>query len=148
MDLQTLQTHTLERLGETGTSGYYTGAEAIGALNAAQRIFVLLTLALEKTTVFPLAPNTVFYHLLDSLPDFLLPLRIRVTGGARVKPGRLQDFDALNPTWQLAAGNPERYACLGFDFLVLYKTPPDSTVSLDLTHAYSPALMTSLSVTP
>lgn len=134
----------LKRIDEDSTSPvYYSISETLWALNAGQRLFVLLTLCLETTDDLPLTAGTAHYRLLGTFSDFLLPLRVRVagSGGARVRPMRLEELDALTPSWQGTAGSPERYACLGFDHLSIYKQPASSGTSLDVTYARCPAAM-------
>lgn len=130
----------LKRLNEdSATPVFYSISEALWALNAAQRMFVLLTLCLEATGTLDLDAGTAHYRLLSTFSDFLLPLRVRVagSGGLRVRPSRLAELDALSPTWQAAAGTPERYACVGFDHFSIYKQPVGGT-SLDVTYARCP----------
>jgi hypothetical protein len=152
MNIATIEQHVLERLGENPASPqFYKPAEVLAAVNTAQRMFCLLTLCLEATATLALGTD-VFYWLLTQFSDFLLPLRVRVSAGSplagtRVKPVRLQDLDALDPNWQAANGTPERYACLGFDFVAFYKVPaaPNTGVGVDITYARSPLVMTAAS---
>lgn len=134
----------LKRLNEDATAPvFYTISEALWALNAAQRVFVLLTLCLEKSDVLALSAFTCHYRLLTAFPDFLLPLRVRVagTGGGRVRPMRLEELDALTPSWQATSGAPERYACVGFDHFSIYKQPLYSGTSLFITYARCPVTL-------
>jgi hypothetical protein len=102
-----LQIHdrVLGRLGEDPADPtYWTSAEVYARIDEAQRFFVLLTLSLEKTTTYALAAATPFAHLLPTVTDFLLPLQLRIVGGARIRPGRLAEFDLLNDAWQKTEG--------------------------------------------
>jgi len=138
----------LKRLDEDAVSPvFYSVSEAMWALSAAERLFVLLTLCLEKTDDLVLTAGVCHYRLLNSFSDFLLPLRVRVSGssGGRVRPMRLGDLDALNPAWQATAGTPERYACVGFDHFSVYKQPASSGVSLDVTYARCPVTLVTTS---
>lgn len=139
-----LMARTLKRLDEDAGGGFYTPAEALVALNRGQRLFVLLTLCLETTATLPLDAGVVWYRLLDEFGTFLLPLRLRVAGagGAKVRPARLADLDALSATWQAAEGTPARYACLGFDQFAIYPHPAAGGTSLDVTLAFCPSAMT------
>lgn len=145
MTASDLQGRLLERLGDTASgeyvlTGYYTPAEALNWLNAAQRIFVLLTLCLETTEPLLLAVNQAFYSMMGQFPDWLLPLRVRVAGGARLIPSRLSDLAALDSVWSASPGVPSRYALLGFDLLAVYQQPL-AAMSLNLTYARCPDLM-------
>ncbi len=141
---------TLKDLGEdTSSPVYYKSSEALDALNEAQRFFCLLTLCLETTGNLALAADTSFYHLLTSFEHFLLPLRVQVVAtGAKVRPGRLGDFDALSSTWQDDVGAPTRYDVLGMDLLAVTPRPDALGTSLEITYAETPARMTSESGTP
>ena len=97
----------------SGKPGFFAlRAAALAALNEGQRFFCLLTLCLEKTGTLPPAANTIFYHLLTQagFRDFLLPLRLKVTGGARLTPDCLQTLHARSSSGQATAGTPARYA--------------------------------------
>ena len=150
MTLAQLRTRTLQRLDEDTTSPVYWSAQEIhAALNEAQRVFVFLTLCLEKTGTLALSAATTFYHLRSTFSDFLLPLRVRVAStGAKVHPARLQELDALDSTWPSSAGTPVRYACLGFDFFAVYKQPAAPGTSLDVTYAHTPATLAADGDTP
>ena len=145
MTASDLQDRLLERLGDTQTGeyvqvGYYTAAEALNWLNAAQRIFVLLTLCLENTQTLELAVNQAFYGMLDQFSDWMLPLRVRIDGGAKVRPARLSDLAAYDASWSASPGVPARYALLGFDLFAIYRQPLVET-SLDITYARCPATL-------
>jgi hypothetical protein len=140
MTLLTLISTTLTRLDEDPAAPvYYTAADAIQALNWAQRLFVLLTLCLEDTATVTLAAATAWYRVRTQVTDWLLPLRLEY-GGAQVRPARLSELDALDATWQTRPGSPSRYACLGLDLLAV--TPqPGATASLTAIYAKGPARM-------
>ena len=142
-----LQDRLLERLGDTATgeyvaTGYYTSREALNWINAAERLFVLLTLCLETTATLELVadPQTAFYHMLGQYADWLLPLRVRITGGAKLEPSRLSDLVALDSVWSASPGVPTRYALLGFDLLAVYQQPLDA-MSLAITYARCPTTL-------
>jgi hypothetical protein len=138
-----LKHRILTRLDEDG-AGYYSAAEALAAANEGQRLFVLLTLCNEVTAALGLTAAQPWYKMLTFLPDWLLPLRIRVAGagGGKLAPCRLADLDALNLSWQLEPGTPQRYAHLGFDFLAIHPQPATSALSVNATYARSPVDMT------
>ncbi len=151
MTLIELQTRTLQRLDEdTAGQGYFSSAEVRAALNEGQRIFQLLTLCLESSGTQALDAGVSFYRMLSVFSDWLLPLRVRVhgTGGAKLDPAHLADFDALNPSWENEAGTPERYSHNGLDLLAIHKRPSGTGTSLDWTYARMPARMVSESATP
>jgi hypothetical protein len=131
-----MQTRVLERLDQMGgVEGYYSAPEALSAINEGIRFFTLLTLGLEAQASFTVTAGAAFYHAQDQLADWLLPLRVRVTGGGFLRPARLDDLDALNTAWQATAGTPNRYAALGFDFLAV---TPQANATLDITYARAP----------
>lgn len=144
-----LATQILGDLGESAVSPtFYTFPEVLGAINEAQRLFCLLTLCLERTVTLELSANTTFYSVLTLYTDWIVPLRLRIAGGAKLAPGRLTDFDAISETWQADRGTPERYACSGFDLLALYKAPAAIGTTLSITYARSPVEMATAGETP
>jgi len=138
MTVAQFQTRILGRLDDPN-GRYFSSSEVLYRLNEGQRLFALLTLCLEKTSTIALNAATPFRHLLSSIPDYLVPLRISVASGSRLTFGTLADLDAENDAWQKTAGAPTRYATLGLDLLAINKQPAGSGTSLDITHAYSPA---------
>ena len=148
MTVGDLQTLVLQRLGEDASKPvYYTGAEVLSALNEAQRIMVLLTLCLERTETFPLSVGTAFYRPRTVLSDWLLPLRVRLSGGARLRPARLEDLDALDSGWQARPGYPDRYCSLGFNLLAINRQP-EGPASLVVTYAKTPTKLQGVAETP
>jgi hypothetical protein len=135
-----LETRVLERVGDNpATGGFYTAAEALAWVNAAQRIMVLLTLCLENNTAtLPLAANQAYYRMMQQYPDWLLPLRVRIAGGVKLRPSRLSDLAALDGYWPASGGVPSRYAHVGFDLLCVYQQPLDAETSLAITYARCP----------
>jgi hypothetical protein len=135
-----LRTKTLQRSDEDPAAPvYYTAAEATDALNAAQRLFVLLTLCLERTTTLTLQPNRAFHRLRSYVADFLLPLRLKTATG-RLLPATLAELDALDSRWMQRSGTPSRYTTLGWAVLALTAQPSVAT-EYTLTYAASPALL-------
>lgn len=119
------------------TPVYYPFPEVLSALNRGQRLLVLLTLCLEKTVTFA-ATGATFYSMRTYFQDWMLPLRVSTVAGARVRPARLAELDALDSGWQANAGVTTRYGALGFDFFVCY---PQSAMSLVVTYAQAPPAM-------
>jgi hypothetical protein len=147
MTFGTIRTTVLERLDEdTANPSYYTTADSGQAVNWAQRLFVLLTLCLEDSDTLTLTPTTAWYSIRAQVSDWLLPLRLEY-GGAKLRPARLADLDALSAAWQATPGDPERYACLGLDLTALYKQPGEAG-TLDLTYAKAPARMVAAADVP
>src|SRR5512143_1198236 len=137
-----LRTRTLERLGEEAAApAYFTAQDATDALNWAQRLMVLLTLSLETTQNFTLTAATCWHDVRATLSDWLLPLRVEY-GGVKVRPARLAELDALAAAWQATAGDPERYACLGAEpvLLAVYKQLAAGG-TLSITYARVPAAL-------
>lgn len=137
-----LQTELIERLGDDFSAPvkYYGISEAKNLLNAAQRLFVLFTLCLETTVTPTWIGGAVTRRMMLTYADWLVPLRIRVSGGAKLKPCRLADLAALDTGWTARAGTPSRYSHSGFDLLALYKQPSGDT-ALSLTYARGPAVL-------
>ncbi len=135
---QELADKATERVGDDPallpSQQYYKTHEALTCLNQAQRLFVLLTLCLETTTNMQLS-GSAFYRALTFFPDWIAPLRIRIPGGAKLKPSRLADLAALDSSWTSRAGTPSRYSHSGFDLLGIYKQ--DSSI-VSVTYARSP----------
>jgi hypothetical protein len=133
------------RLNESANMGgpiSYPTLEIIAAINEAQRFFCLLTLALEKTTSWPAAAATTFFHMLTTnsglFADWIVPLRIAKGGsGAKVRPSGLEELNALDSQWVTSPGNVVRYAHVGADLLALYQQPPGGS-TLSVTYARGP----------
>jgi hypothetical protein len=134
-------TETLQGLGENPTEPvYYSVGDAGQVVNWAQRLFVLLTLCLETSDTLTLAAVTTWYSVRTQVSDWLLPLRLEYAG-AKLRPARLSELDALDTAWQASPGDPTRYASLGLDLVALYKQP-GAPASLDVMYAKVPARMT------
>jgi hypothetical protein len=143
LNVGTLQQRTLERLDEDTTSPvYYKSFEVLNALDEAQRIFAFLTLCLEKTGSLALTANTTWYTLFSTFTDFLLPLRVRINGGDKLRPANTAEMDARNLSWQGTTGTPARYGVLGFDLFFVEPHPTAPGTSLDITFAHEPARLT------
>jgi len=144
-----LKTRLFKRLGEDSSAPtYYTNSEVLNALNAAERLFCLITLCLESTAVLTLSAGVAWYLPLSTLSNWLLPLRMRITGGAKLEPARLEELDALSLTWEETAGTPSRYCSLGWNLLAFYKQPASGGTTIDVTYARGPAAMTTDASTP
>lgn len=147
MQLSDMRTRAQQRLNElSGT--YYPTSQIDAALNEAQRVFVLLTLCLEKTPTFPLTAGTTFYSMRSTYPDWILPLRVTSTAGAKIWPSELEDLDSLDDGWQASPGAPSRYVSLGFDFFAVYPQPAAPGTSVNITYACAPTPMVGDEDTP
>lgn len=144
------QTKTLEQCGEDAADPrFYTVAEAKDALNQAQRVLAFLTLCVERNGVLPLTATTPTYSLLATVPDWLVPLRLSVSGITRLQPRALSELAAENATWRNSPGTPDAYAIVGCDRLCLNHQPVALATVLTLQYAAIPDDMTSeLQVSP
>jgi hypothetical protein len=137
---------TSQRLAEANSGPvFYPLSELIAGLNEAQRFFVLLTLGLEKTATWAVPaynPAAPFYHMLQYFTDWIVPLRITTTAGAKVRPRRLEDLTARNPTWWNSPGTPDAYVALGADFLGLNNQPANLGTNLLVTYARAAVVLT------
>jgi hypothetical protein len=136
-----MQSRVTARLNEAASGPvYYPTAEITAALNEANRFFALLTLGLEKTVPWVVAPGTLFTHMLQvsGFADWIVPLRIASTTGAKIRPARLADLGSLDANWLASPGPPTRYVSLGADLVGLYSQPTAST-TLNVTYARAPA---------
>lgn len=121
MTLSELQRRTLTRAGEDPDAPrYFTAPMAVAALNRAQRLFVLRSLAVERSASFTLTAATTWFHVRTQLADFLQPLRLDYAT-TRLRPARLSELDALDAGWQASAGDPQRYSLAGLDLLAVYR---------------------------
>jgi hypothetical protein len=141
MVLEELQERTLKRVGEVSDAGtYYTAEQVRVVLDEAQRIFAFLTLCLEASAPLALTANVGWYKPLDSIPDWIVPLRVRMagSGGAKLEAKRLDELDALSSSWQTETGTPSRYAIAGPNLLAVHRIPPAGGSSLQVQYARSP----------
>jgi len=130
-----------QRLNEgfgAGGPTFYPTVEIVAALNEAQRVFVLLTLGLETTVPWVVPAATTFFHMLVTFPDWVVPLRIATTAGAKVRPGRFSELWSLDSQWPQSPGAPNRYVHAGADLLAVYGQPA-APVTLNVTYARCPA---------
>ena len=140
-----------QRLNEGANQGgptLYPTAEITAALNEAYRFFVLLTLGLETTASWSVTANATFFHMLTIFSDWIVPLRIATSAGAKVRPARLEDLASLDPQWVASPGTPVRYAHLGADLLALYQQPASGGTTLKVTYARAPLTLSSGTDTP
>jgi hypothetical protein len=144
-----MEARVSQRLDE-GISGatYYTSTEVVDALNEAYRFFVFLTLGLETTAPFALSAGTVWYHMLSTFADWIVPLRILLPNGAEVREATLSELDSLDQNWLNTAGTPARHAHVGIDLLAVYPQPAAGNVSLQVTYAQAPATLALATDTP
>jgi hypothetical protein len=137
MTLATMYGLVSQRLNEVAAPVFYPTAEIIAAINEANRLFCLLTLALETTASWTPTTNTTFFHMLPLFTDWIVPLRITLAGGAKVRPARLGELWALDSQWPQSPGAPYRYAAIGADLIALYRQPAVDT-AVSLTYARAP----------
>ncbi len=143
MTLAKLRDRVLRRLGEDpAATNYYSAADADAKINEGLRLFALLTLYVEKTATFTLVQGETWRHLRVTAADFLVPLRVRIIGGDRLRPARLAELDALKNNWQKNQGAPKRYALLGDDLLAITPQADDGATSLELTYAADATTLT------
>lgn len=145
MTTQDMVFRAQSRLGDNPLAAqpnqFYTYQEVLAWINTAQRVSVLLTLFLEATGTLALATDgRPFYRMLSTFSDWLLPLRVRLSSGAKLRPDRLQNLSALDSSWTRSAGAPSRYALRGFDLLGVYQQP-SGAASLSITYARSPIVL-------
>lgn len=132
---------------------FYPQAEINSAINEAQRFFVLLTLALETTAAwavpaFATNGSVPFFHMLQYFTDWIVPLRITLASGAKVRPARQDEIAALDGQWWNSPGAPVRYAAQGADFLGLYQQPASIGTTLQVTYARAPVLLVNTTDVP
>jgi hypothetical protein len=144
MTLTTLELLTLGKLNDS-TGTYYP--DTSGALNEAQRVFVLLSLCLEKTASFALTGGQLSYNVLTQLPDFVLPRRVYNSSGQQMRPATIAQLEALDSDWQGTAGVPLRYVARGLDWLAVYPQPP-SADTLSIVYACCPTTLAAGDDTP
>jgi hypothetical protein len=136
-------TRVSERLNEGATGPvFYPKGEIVAGLNEAQRFFVLLTLGLEQTAPWSVTAATTWFHMLTVFADWLVPLRMADSTGAKIRPARIEDLTALDAGWVSSAGAPARYAALGADLVGIYKQPA-AGATLTVTYARAPAALVS-----
>ena len=126
MTLAEMVLRVSQRLNEAPAAGgptFYPVTEITAALNEADRMFCLLTLALEKTVLWTAPAATAITRMLLAFPDWMVPLRLANEFGAPIRPCRLHDLWALDSQWPIAAGDPIRYATAGSNLLALYPQP-------------------------
>lgn len=139
-----LITDTLYRLGDDPnqpTETYYERGEVLTGLNQVYRLMCFLTLCLETTVTYALPAATPYSRMLASYADWILPLRVRMTGGAKLRPNRADEIAALDQSWSTTVGIPERYSLQGLDLLLIYKVPAGPT-NLDIVYAQVPPPLT------
>ncbi len=136
-----MRTRVGQRLNEGAAPVFYPAAEIDAALNEAQRFFVLLTLGLEITSTWTVTAATAFFHMLGVFSDWICPLRITDSTGAKVRPATLEDLAALDPNWRTSPGAPVRYASLGADLVGIYQQPAGGGTVLSVTYAQAPATL-------
>lgn len=146
MTLGDITTRITARLNEAGSGPtFYPLAEQVAAVNEGQRFFCLLTLALETTLPWTVAASSTWTHMLSVFPDWICPLRLSTTFGAKIRPSRLADLGAMDSGWlnsPLNAPNiPSRYTSLGADLVGVYGQPTYAGLVLNWTYARAPVAL-------
>jgi hypothetical protein len=74
--------------------------------------------------------------MLATFPDWIVPLRVTTSTGAKVRPARLEDLASLDAGWMTTQtpGDPTRYVALGADLAVPYPLPLNGS-TLQVTYA-------------
>lgn len=122
---------------------YYTAAEVRRALNAAENLFALITLCLERTFSFTLTNGQAFQDLTSALPDGLCLLSVYF-GATRLFADTIDILDQSDSAWRNTAGNPQRYIQMGFlqnGVFAVTPQPAIGTNTLTITAAVQPAGM-------
>ena len=150
MTLNEILTQILVRLREDSSSPvYFTAAEVAAAVNTSQRLFVFLTMCLEGTAPLTISSASRVYRPLQTLGDWMQPLELRMaSNGGKLRPARLEEFDAERSDWETVANEPpDAYCCLGFDYIVLNRTPTE-TATVNLIYSRCPTLLSSGGAVP
>jgi len=141
MNTATISGLVSSRLNEGGTPTFYPYPEILAAVNEGQRLFCVLTLALEKQFPLLILANTTFLHLLPTVPDYLAPLRLTDTSsGAKVRPATFAELWARDAAWPATIGPLTRYVAAGADLVALYAQSA-VPAQLMLQYAASPPLL-------
>ena len=143
MNLGSITTRVTARLNEAASGPvFYPLDEQIAAVNEGERLFCLLSLALETTLPWTVPANTTWTHMLGVFPDWIVPLRLSTVTGAKVRPSRLEELGALDSGWLNSPinspGLATRYVALGADLVGLYGQPDYSGLVLNWTYARAP----------
>jgi hypothetical protein len=109
MTLAAIRANIEARLDDAGTPSSYTDADILAAINEGLRLFALLTLCIERTSILKLQTDTTHYLMLALLSDWLLPLRVRCHVLTSPPPSALWDgplwddvlFDELSPNAEI-----------------------------------------------
>lgn len=143
MNLGEIRAEVSRRMDDTSNVRYSVG-RIEQAINQGQRIFAFLTLAIERSAAFNLAANTVWYNVLDTLADWVAPLRVEDSSSRRIRPATIRQLDALSRMWRAdtAATGPTRYGMVGTDLMFVHPAPDGAGVALTLKYAALPAELT------
>lgn len=138
MTLGEIEGKLRSRVGDGGSS-YWTAAEVAEAVNAAQRIFALLTWCLESRGTLSVLANQAEVRLLTAFPLMIAVIRMENPDGERLFPTTVNGFAAGDDRWRAArAVYPGFYAVHGFDYAMFFPAPVGS-VNLTVTYARGPA---------
>jgi hypothetical protein len=151
MNVGAIKARVWQRLDDTNPGTHYGATSVLDAINEGQRLWCLLTLALEKTFTFNLTGGQAEYTNLRTLAgstSYLLPLRLAITStGARIRPTTVHELDGRDENWLSRAGTPTRYATRGFDYLAVYPQPAGVT-GVTMICAAEPTVLTADGNTP
>lgn len=159
MNVGTLKTRISQRLDDSDPGTFYSPGDILEAINKAQRLFVVISLCLEKTGDLTITAVQPFYTPRTTLTDWLVPLKVttkdpqQIAINRRVKPATLHELDALDASWitrtHTTLEYPKRYCSMGFDFFAITPTPSTgNTKTITITYAHEPAALTADANTP
>jgi hypothetical protein len=145
MQLSDMSARVSQRLAEGSAAAFYPKAEIVAALNEALRLFSLLTLGLETTKAWNVPAATTFFHMLTYYPDWIVPLRLTDSAGAKVRPSRFGDLTSLDSGWisSPTPAGPYRYVAEGADFVAIYPQPMAIGQVINVTYARAPLALVS-----
>jgi hypothetical protein len=139
------------RLNESATGPtFYPASEIQSSISEGLRFFTLLTLCLESTAAWSVPAATPFSHMLTTagFQDWIAPLRIADSTGAKIRPARLADLTALDSAWLVSPGAPIRYTFSGADLIGIYKQPASTGTMLSVTYCRGPRTLVNLADVP
>jgi len=150
MILSDIEGRLQKRLGEIPGAPvglqHYPIEECTTAINQVQRLFALFTLCLETTGAPVEMAGAAFISMLSQFPDWIAPLRVRNSEGAKLLPRKAVELAALDASWTLTVGVPSSYCILGFDAMGFY--PHDAVSTLSVTYAQSPPVLVNATDVP
>lgn len=138
MTFSAMRAEVLRRLGENPAApAWYTAAEAGAAINEAQRLFAMATLAVEKTATVTLPANSPLLDLRPLLAALIAPFRVSTAAGARLFPSSIEAMAAIDSRFLGIEGAPRFYAMAGA--LMVVTPQPAAPLNLSVLYAATPA---------